>query len=133
MLRDEQGRLEERQPTEPGAGSTSVRRRGQAIVAAGRYPGLLLALGWALFGGAAVEFMVRSPEVQRQAVAVLPYAALYVALSAAAFQLDGIFVGATLTREMRNASFYSFVGFLAIGWPLVNVLQNEGLWIAFTT
>jgi hypothetical protein len=95
--------------------------------------GLLLALGWWLFGEAAVEFMVRSHEVQRQAVAVLPYAALYVALSAAAFQLDGIFIGATLTREMRNASFYSFAGFLAIGWPLVNVLQSEGLWVAFTT
>ena len=93
--------------------------------------GLLLGLGWWLFGESAIEFMTHLPAVQNAAIAVLPYAALYVAVSAAAFQLDGIFIGATRTREMRNASLYSFIGFIAIGLPLVNAAQNLGLWVAF--
>ena len=61
----------------------------------------------------------------------LPYAAIYVLVSVAAFQLDGIFIGATGTRTMRNASLAAVLAFLAPWWPLASWGANDGLWMAF--
>jgi MATE family multidrug resistance protein len=52
-------------------------------------------------------------------------------VAVAAFQLDGIFIGATRTREMRNAALASLAVFLGAGYPLVRALGNQGRWIAF--
>ncbi|MEE4143409.1 MAG: MATE family efflux transporter, partial [Halieaceae bacterium] len=54
-----------------------------------------------------------------------------VLLSFAAFQLDGIFIGATRTREMRNASFVSVLAFMLAWWWLTPLFGNHGLWCAF--
>lgn len=71
------------------------------------------------------------PAVQAAARAQLPLAALYIALSVAAFQLDGIFIGATRTRDMRNASIDSCVVFILAAKLLTARLGNQGLWLAF--
>jgi MATE family multidrug resistance protein len=70
-------------------------------------------------------------EVRDTAERYLPYAAVYVLLSVAAFQLDGIFIGTTATRYMRNASLISVMAFLIVWWPLSAWLGNAGLWLAF--
>jgi MATE family multidrug resistance protein len=54
-----------------------------------------------------------------------------VVASFAAFQLDGIFIGATGTKDMRNASILSFLAFLAASLWLTPRLGNGGLWMAF--
>jgi len=84
-----------------------------------------------LFGGLAIRSLTEHEAVQQIAVRFLPLAALYVMLSFAAFQLDGIFIGATHTREMRNASIVSFAVFLLACWLLVPRADNLGLWVAF--
>lgn len=89
--------------------------------------GLLLVLA----GPLAVEALTDLPAVRQVALEYLPYMAVYVTLSFAAFQLDGIFIGATGTRDMRNASVLSCLGFLATSLVLVPVAGNTGLWIAF--
>lgn len=92
---------------------------------------VLLATGVLLLGSSLVDALTAIPAVNRQTVALLPYAALYIALSFAAFQLDGVFIGATRSREMRNASFFSLLLFLALAWALVPLWGNPGLWTAF--
>ncbi|MGH8209305.1 MAG: hypothetical protein ACREU6_06845 [Steroidobacteraceae bacterium] len=47
-----------------------------------------------------------------------------------AFQLDGIFIGATRTADMRNAMLFSPAIFLGAWWLLLP-LGNAGLWAAF--
>ena len=79
----------------------------------------------------AVRALTDLPSVQDIARSYLPWTATYVLLSFAAFQLDGIFIGATGTREMRNASVLSFAGFLALSLALVPMAGNRGLWTAF--
>ena len=69
--------------------------------------------------------------VRDAAAAYLPYAAVYVLLSFVAFQLDGVFIGATRTRDMRNAGLLSLAVFLGASWMLIPVMANTGLWIAF--
>ena len=45
--------------------------------------------------------------------------------------LDGIFIGATRTADMRNAMIVSFCIYLGAWWLLWGPLENHGLWIAF--
>jgi MATE family multidrug resistance protein len=60
----------------------------------------------------------------------LPWAALAPLLGVWAFQLDGIFIGATQTADMRNAMLVSLAIFLAAWW-LLQPFGNNGLWAAF--
>jgi multidrug resistance protein, MATE family len=69
--------------------------------------------------------------VRAAAMEHLPLAALYVFCAFAAFQLDGIFIGATRTRDMRNASVASVAVFLLAWWPLSAWAGSHGLWWAF--
>lgn len=92
---------------------------------------LLLALAMLLFGGFAIASLTVHEPVRVAAAAALPWAALYVLLSFPAFQLDGIFIGATRTRAMRNASAFSVAVFLPVAWLLMDLIDVHGLWCAF--
>ncbi|PUA30561.1 MAG: MATE family efflux transporter [Cellvibrio sp. 79] len=82
-------------------------------------------------GTTAIAGLTSVNGIQEEATKFLPYAAIYVAVSFAAFQLDGIFIGATHSRAMRNASFYALLIFLTGSWILIPLLGNHGLWTAF--
>jgi MATE family multidrug resistance protein len=84
-----------------------------------------------LAGPAAIAALTDLGGVRRVANTHLPLAALYVLVSFAAFQLDGIYIGATWTRAMRNASVLSFGSFLVASLTLVPLAANVGLWTAF--
>ena len=92
---------------------------------------LVLAAGVRLLGPTAIDALTDLAPVRRTAVSFLPYAAVYVLVSFPAFQLDGIFIGATRTRDMRNAAVVSIVAFLGAWWVLVRAAANDGLWFAF--
>jgi MATE family multidrug resistance protein len=81
-------------------------------------------------GDAAVYGLTDHAEVRRLATEHVNLAALYVLVSFAAFQLDGIFIGASATRDMRNASALSTAVFLAAWWA-IGQKTNSGLWLAF--
>ena len=91
----------------------------------------LLALGILVAGLPAVEALTTLTDVRRAAVLHLPWAALYVFLSVAAFQLDGVFIGTTRTRDMRNAAVLSSGLFVLLAWPAATLWGNHGLWAAF--
>lgn len=93
--------------------------------------GLMLLL--LVFGPLAINALTPHETIRQQALAYLPYAAAYILLSFMAFQLDGIFIGATASRAMRNAALASLLVFLASAWPLALWLGNQGLWLAFIT
>ena len=91
----------------------------------------ILVTGGTGFTGKALVKRLLDDGHQVVALDYLPWSALYVLLSFAAFQLDGVFIGATGTREMRNASVLSFLGFLLLSLTLVPFAGNAGLWAAF--
>lgn len=85
-----------------------------------------------LLGGNTITALLTVHEPVRGAVAaVLPWAAVYVLMSFAAFQLDGIFIGATDTAAMRNASALSVAVYLPLAVVLLPVWGAHGLWCAF--
>jgi MATE family multidrug resistance protein len=53
-------------------------------------------------------------------------------LSFVPFLIDGILIGATKTRIMRNTTFWSLVCFFVIFFTLEGVWGNVALWLAYT-
>lgn len=47
------------------------------------------------------------------------------------FLIDGILIGATKTRIMRNTTFYALLAFFVLFFSLEGWLGNVGLWIAY--
>lgn len=83
----------------------------------------------ALAGPWAIAALTDHRTVADLATQYLSWAAIYIAASFPAFQLDGIFIGATRTAAMRNAAIASMAIFLATWW-LLRQQQNAGLWTA---
>ncbi len=85
---------------------------------------LLLGIGPWLIG-----LMTRSPEVRAVAEQFLIYAALAPVIGVFAYAYDGIYIGATWTRDMRNLMVAALAIYLAAWW-LTLPLGNAGLWTA---
>jgi MATE family multidrug resistance protein len=92
---------------------------------------VVLALLILVLGPLLLRLLTDIASVRDVAARLLPWVSGYVLVSFAAFQLDGIFIGATRTRAMRNASLASLVAFLAAVWALAGRYDNPGLWTAF--
>jgi len=83
-----------------------------------------------LAGGAVIDLMTTSPEVREAAREFLPWCALAPVVGLPAFMLDGIFIGATRSRDMRNAMAWSLAVYLAAWWVLTALMGTHGLWAA---
>ena len=46
------------------------------------------------------------------------------------YQLDGIFIGASQTKEMRNAMMISVISFITISIYVTKYFENHGLWFS---
>ncbi|MEM9787234.1 MAG: MATE family efflux transporter [Pseudomonadota bacterium] len=88
-----------------------------------------LAISFAVFGGAAINIMAKSPEVQETARNYLPYMVAAPIIGVAAWMLDGIFIGATRTKDMRNMMIVSTIIYFAAVIPLMALFGNHGLWL----
>lgn len=91
---------------------------------------LVLTLVFTLFGGSIIDLMTTAPEVRTEARIYLVYMIFGPMLGLVPFILDGVFIGATQTRDMRNMMVLSFGVYalsLAILMPLFG---NHGLWLA---
>ncbi|MGO0696502.1 MATE family efflux transporter [Pseudomonas guariconensis] len=103
---------------------------------------LVVACGWSLIVslGFAALFLVAGhlfidlqtdiDSVRVAAYPFLPYLAVLPLIAVWSYLLDGLFIGATRAREMRNAMLLS----VALSLPLalaMSGLGNHGLWLAF--
>lgn len=90
---------------------------------------LVVAVLFALFGPALINFMTASEDVRRAAREFLPFVVFAPIPGVFAFGFDGIYIGATWAREMRNLMLASLVIFLGTWWVLQS-FGNAGLWCA---
>jgi multidrug resistance protein, MATE family len=102
-----------------------------------------LTFGWSLASGLAltlayfaiarpfVALLTGAPLVREAAMRSLGWAALMPLAGAVAFQMDGIFIGASWSRDMRDMMLLSLAIFLLCWAVLAPLLGNSGLWIAF--
>ncbi len=90
---------------------------------------LFLSLVIGVLGAEFIDLLTVDASARSAARTYLPWAIGMPLLGVWAFQLDGIFIGATRTVEMRNAMLISLLIFL-IAWWLSLPLGNHGLWVA---
>jgi putative MATE family efflux protein len=119
------------------AGRSVGARQRRAFVDAIRLTGLwgfalsgAVAILVILFGDALVAFITTAPGVREQAAVFLPWAALTAVSGVLAFQMDGVFIGATWSRDLRNMMLLSFALFLVALFALPRFYGNHGLWAA---
>ncbi|SFS01887.1 multidrug resistance protein, MATE family [Dyella sp. OK004] len=103
---------------------------------------LVVAGGWSLFGsiGYALLFALAGhwfinlqtslPEVRETAYRYLPWLSVLPVVAVWSYLLDGLFIGATRAREMRDGMLLSVLLFVLLAW-LARGWGNHGLWLAF--
>jgi len=101
----------------------------QLVVTWGSGFALLVAALFALFGPILIDAMTSSDEVRTAARNYLPFVALSPLLSVFAFAFDGVYIGATWARDMRNLMLASLAIFLT-AWFALRSFDNYGLWAA---
>lgn len=112
-----------------GARSAAMVRRGAWLASFWAFVGtVLLCAAFLGVGPAIIDLMTTAPEVRAEARVYLPWLVAAPLVGLAGWMLDGIFIGATLTREMRRAMILSVAVYvLALLW-LLPTYGNHGLW-----
>jgi len=114
-----------------GARDSHALRR--ALVVAGGWS-LIGSIGFALFftsaGHLFVNLQTNLPEVRDVAYRCLPWLAALPLVGVWSYLLDGLFIGATRAREMRDGMLVSVLFFALLAW-LTRGWGNEGLWLTF--
>lgn len=90
--------------------------------------GVLMGLGFWVGGPWLIDLMAIDPDVRAAARAYLPFVVVLSVLGVGAYMLDGIFIGATGTREMRNTVLLAVAIYGLLLWLAVPVLGNPALW-----
>ncbi|WP_109313967.1 MULTISPECIES: MATE family efflux transporter [Ruegeria] len=89
-----------------------------------------LGLVFFLTGPSLIDLMSTSPEVRVAAREFLLWAALAPVIGVASWMFDGIYIGATWTRAMRQAMIQSVAIYVVALFLLVPTFGNHGLWAA---
>lgn len=87
-------------------------------------------LAYAGLGPLIVSGLTDQAAVRTAALTYLPWEALSPIVSVWSFQLDGIYIGATRTRDLRNTMALGLACFLAAAFALQPAFGNHGLWAA---
>jgi MATE family multidrug resistance protein len=113
-----------------GGGSAETMRRairltGEFCLAAGVAFAILF---WAI-GRPFIDVLTSNAEVRTLAAALLPFAAMIPAIGAPAWLLDGIFIGATRGKALRNAAILATAAYIATDL-LLRPAGAWGVWLA---
>lgn len=114
-----------------GARSSAALRRAAWMTSVwGAAGAVLLGATFFVLGPAVIDLMATDPAVRAEARQFLPWLAAAPVVGIAAWMLDGIFIGATRTAEMRNAMLASCAVYAAALAILLPGMGNHGLWAA---
>ena len=89
---------------------------------------VVMAIAFYVFGSSIINVMTTAEDVRLVSYEYLPWMVLAPLVGAAAWMLDGIFIGATRTADMRNMMFISFCVYLIALAFLLPKYDNHGLW-----
>lgn len=113
------------------AGARSLPRFRQAVILSSAWAGalaLLVSFAFWVGGVLLIDLMTTTASVRDAARDFLPWAVLTPIAGVACFQLDGIFIGATRTADMRNMMIVSLAVFFGAWAVLTPAFGNHGLW-----
>ena len=94
--------------------------------------GILISLFYLFFKNSFIDFMTDIENVRDISYQYSFWLVLLPFVSSFCYQLDGIFIGASQTQELRNAMLISVVIHLISSFMLVEGFGNQGLWFSLT-
>lgn len=92
--------------------------------------GVVVSLIFIAAGDHLIDIITTSPDVRLAAREFMLLAALAPACGVLAYCFDGVFIGASWARDMRNLMVMAFIIYIAV-WYALTPWGNAGLWIAF--
>jgi MATE family multidrug resistance protein len=96
------------------------------------YLSVCFSLAYFLGGQYLIRLLTNLSDVRETTLLYLPWLAVLPVVSVWSFLYDGVYVGATRARAMRDIMIVStFLVFLP-AWLVLRPLGNHGLWLAFT-
>jgi len=105
----------------------AVRLTGEPMFAAGA----VFAVLTFVFGDAALALVIDDEEARAAAITYLPWCAVVPFLGAGAWLLDGVFIGTTSGKILRNAGLAAVTVYLVSDALLAPAFGNHGVWAAF--
>ena len=77
-----------------------------------------------------ISIMTDLPDIKNLSFSYSYWVVVIPFISCFCFQFDGIFIGASQTKEMRNAMIISVASFIIISMYLTKYFGNHGLWFS---
>ena len=78
-----------------------------------------------------ISLLTDLPDVRETAIRYLPWMIASPLVSVWCFLYDGVYVGATRAKDMRNVMVLSALFVFLPAWYLLRPMGNDGLWLAF--
>ena len=77
-----------------------------------------------------INLMSDLEEIRKLSSSYVIWLIIFPLISSFCYQFDGIFIGASQTKELRNAMIFSVFSYLIISIFLTKLLFNNGIWIS---
>jgi MATE family multidrug resistance protein len=92
--------------------------------------GLIISIIYFLINNFVIELMSDIEEIRNLSSSYAVWLIIMPLISSFCFQFDGIFIGVSQTKELRNAMIFSVFCYLAISVFLTDLMGNTGVWIS---
>ena len=94
--------------------------------------GLLISIVYLFGKNHFISIMTDLPDIKNLSLSHSYWVVLIPFLSSFCYQIDGIFIGASQTKELRNAMIISVAIYIVCALFLAETLGNSGLWISLS-
>ena len=105
----------------------------QAVIDTGKWS-LLIAIGYSLVylcsSTYIIDLLTSLTVIRTQTYQYIIFIILSPLLTVWCFWMDGVYIGGTQFKTMRNSMLISFIGYLLV-WYLLKPFNNDGLWMSF--
>jgi len=92
--------------------------------------GLIISIIFFFTNNFVINFMSDIDEIRRLSSSYVIWLIILPTISSFCYQFDGIFIGTSQTKELRNAMIFSVLVYLLISILLIKFLFNTGIWIS---
>ena len=92
--------------------------------------GLIISIIYFLINNFIINLMSNIEEIRNLSSSYAVWLIIMPLISSFCFQFDGIFIGVSQTKELRNAMIFSVFSYLVISIFLTGLMGNTGVWIS---
>jgi MATE family multidrug resistance protein len=92
--------------------------------------GLVISAIYLLINNFVIELMSDIEVIRNLSSSYAVWLVIMPLISSFCFQFDGIFIGVSQTKELRNAMIFSVFSYLGISLLLTGLMGNTGVWIS---